>query len=246
MPSVGPDHVDQIPDLAQRLDAVWQPRYAVLEQWKRTCVPLSDARFPPDAIAIPDDIDGLGRKAAKLVPEDEAAALFTKIVRRTEDIIYARIPAYAVEDVTTCIFPKEVVEKWPRIVYFQLDGNDPHCLRVKDVRGKGKGCVASQAVSRGDLVAKERALFMMPRTCLSPRQFINCATAIMPQNEYKAFYALHNCKSTDPDDVMSIVATNSFYIPGVPGHNVLYAAVFETFSRINHRCVTPRLSPAPR
>ena len=246
MPSADPDYFHQIPDLTQRLDAVWQPRFAVFEQWQRAGVPPSDAQFPPDALAIPDDINGLGRKATKLVPEDEAAALFTKIVRRTEDIIYARIPAYAVEGVTTCIFPKEVVEKWPRIVYFELDENEPRYLRVEDVRSKGKGCVASRAVSRGDLVARERALFMMPRTCLSPRQFINCATAIMPQNEYKAFFALHNCKSTDPDDVMSIVATNSFYIPGVPGHNVLYAAVFETFSRINHRCVILRLSQAPR
>jgi hypothetical protein len=58
----------------------------------------------------------------------------------------------------------------------------------------------------------------------------------MMPNQRAAFFALHNCNSADPDDSLSIISTNSFLIPGVPGHNVLYSAVFETFSRLNHRC----------
>ena len=58
-------------------------------------------------------------------------------------------------------------------------------------------------------------------------------------NQRAAFFALHNCNSADPNDALSIISTNSFLIPGVPGHNVLYSAVFETFSRLNHRCRVP-------
>jgi len=85
-------------------------------------------------------------------------------------------------------------------------------------------------------VARECALLVMPRSSLSPRQFVNAATNIMMPNQRAAFFALHNCNSANPNDALGFISTNSFLIPGVPGHDVLYSAVFETFSRINHRC----------
>ena len=150
----------------------------------------------------------------------------------------SRIPAWGIEGVTTCIFPKIVALRWPSIVYEPISKVETSCLRVKNIREKGKGCVAGRAVPRGEPVARERALLVMPRTCLSPRQFVNAATNTMTPNQRAAFFALHNCNSADPNDALSIISTNSFLIPGVPGHDVLYSAVFETLSRLNHRCRT--------
>ncbi|KAF8470423.1 hypothetical protein DFH94DRAFT_637585 [Russula ochroleuca] len=150
--------------------------------------------------------------------------------------MFSRIPAWGVEGVTTCIFPKVVALRWPSIVFEPIGKAETSCLRVKNIRGKGKGCVAARAVPRGEPVARERALLVMPRTCLSPQQLVGAATDTMMPNQRAAFFGLHNCNSADPKDALSIISTNSVLIPGVPGHNVLYSAVFETFSRLNHSC----------
>ena len=193
--------------------------------------------IPDDDILQSDDGGSSSSSSStELLPETDAATWFAAHVRSTEDIMLSRIPAWGVQGVTTCIIPKLVALRWPSIVYEPIGKAETSCLRVKNVRGKGKGCVAARAVPRGELVARERALLVMPRTCLSPQQFVNGATNKMMPNQRAAFFALHNCGSADPNDALSIISTNSFLIPGVPGHNVLYSAVFETFSRLNHRC----------
>ncbi|KAI9511083.1 hypothetical protein F5148DRAFT_970775, partial [Russula earlei] len=120
--------------------------------------------------------------------------------------------------------------------YSPVDKAETDCLRVADIQGKGKGCLAARSVPRGEPVGRERALLLMPRTCVSPQHFITAATNTMPLNQRRAFFGLCNCRSADTSDALGIISTNSFLIPGMPGHNVLYSAVFETFSRINHSC----------
>ena len=250
MASASPGQNDQNPPLVQRLLDAWQPRFPIFEQRRLADAPppepedSEEIRSDSDILPIPEDIipqsdsGGSGSSSSiELLPETDAATWLTTHVQRTEDIMLSRIPAWGVEGVTTCIFPKVVALRWPSIVYEPIDKAETSCLRVKNIRGKGKGCVAARAVPRGELVARERALLVMPRTCLSPQQFVGDATDKMTPNQRAAFSALHNCNSANPNDALSIISTNSFLIPGVPGHNVLYSAVFETFSRLNHRYV---------
>jgi hypothetical protein len=57
-----------------------------------------------------------------------------------EDIMLSRIPAWGVEGVTTCIFHKLVALGWPSIMCGPIGNAETTCLRVKNIRGKGKGC----------------------------------------------------------------------------------------------------------
>ena len=240
MASASPDQGNQKTPLIQRLLEAWQAKFPDFEQRRLADAPPSEPEIPsdPDFLSIPEDIivKNDNESSVELVPEAEAATWLTTHVRSTEDIMLSRIPAWGVEGVTTCIFPKIVALRWPSVVYEPIDRAETSYLRVKNIREKGKGCVATRAVPRGGPVARERALLVMPRTCLSPRQFVNTATNTMMPNQRAAFFALHNCNSADPNDALGIISTNSFLIPGVPGQDVLYSAVFETFSRINHRC----------
>ena len=238
MPSASPDQSNQNPTLAQRLLAVGEPRFPVFEQQRRAGVPPSpsNTELPPGTLAIPEETP-----AIELLPESVAATWLTTNVRSAEDILFARIPAWGVQGVTTCIFPKVVAQSWPQTPYGPIDKAESSCLRVKDIRGKGKGCVAARGVPRGELVARERALLVMPRTCVAPQHFVGAATNTMTPNQRAAFFALHDCKSSGDkgNNALGIICSNSFLIPGVPGHDVLYSGVFETFSRLNHRCGSP-------
>lgn len=240
MASTSPDQNSQNPPLVQRLLEAWQPRFPGATPPERETRSSSDILpIPEDDIVVQSDGGGGGSSSIELLSETDAATWLTTHVRSTEDIMFSRIPAWGVEGVTTCIFPKVVALRWPSTVFEAIGKAETSCLRIKNVRGKGQGCMAARAVPRGELVARERALLVMPRTCLSPQQLVSAATNTMMPNQRAAFFALHNCNSADPNDALSIISTNSFLIPGVPGHNVLYSAVFETFSRLNHRCRIP-------
>jgi hypothetical protein len=239
MASASPDQGNQNPPLIQRILEAWQSKFPVFEQRRLAgAPPKPEVPSDSDILPVPEEItvQSEDESSIELVPETEAATWLTTHVRSTEDIMLSRIPAWGVEGVTTCIFPKIVALRWPSIIYEPIGKAETSCLRVKNIREKGKGCVATRAVPRGEPVARERALLVMPRTCLSPRQFVNAATNTMMPNQRAAFFALHNCNPAGPNDALSIISTNSFLIPGVPGHDVLYSAVFETLSRLNHRC----------
>ncbi|KAH9173568.1 hypothetical protein EDB89DRAFT_1905260 [Lactarius sanguifluus] len=91
-----------------------------------------------------------------------------------------------------------VKHSWPEIVYKPIDRSEASCLRITDVRGKGKGSVAASAVPRGELVARERALLMMPRTFVIPQHAASTVATAMTPKQRAAFSALYNCKSADP------------------------------------------------
>jgi hypothetical protein len=206
------DH--QLPSIVEKLLAVGWPCFPVFEERRRAGVPPPEMGSAPDNLAIPDDPEDVS--TIELLPEGAAAAWLITNVRKVEDIILSRIPAWAGDGATSCIFPRQVQHSWPQTEHKAIDKSEASCLRVTDVRGKGKGCVAARAVPRGELVARERALLLMPRTFMTPQRAANTVASAMTPKQHAAF--------------------NSFLVPGMPGHNVLYSAVFETFSRINHRC----------
>src|SRR6266849_7424149 len=163
MASPSPDQGTQNLPLIQRLLEAWQPKFPVFEQRERLLAgaPSSEGEIPSDydILPIPEDITSQSddESSIDLVPETEAATWLTTHVRSTEDIMLSRIPAWGVEGVTTCIFPKIVALRWPSIVYEPIDKAETSCLRIKNIREKGKGCVAARAVPRGEPVARERA-----------------------------------------------------------------------------------------
>ncbi len=228
------DQDHQLPTIVEKLLAVGRPCFPVFEERRLAGVPPPEMGEAPDTLTIPGDPEDIS--TIKLLPERAAAAWLITHIRSAEDIVLARIPAWAGNGATSCIFPRQVKHSWPRTEYKPIDESEASCLRVADVRGKGKGCMAACAVPRGELVARERALLLMPRTFVTPKQAANTVASTMTPKQHAAFFALYNCKSADLDDALGIMRTNSFLVPGMPGHNVLYSAVFETFSRINHRC----------
>jgi hypothetical protein len=226
------DH--QLPSIVEKLLAVGWPCFPVFEERRLAGVPPPEMGSSPDNLAIPDDPEDVS--TIELLPEGAAAAWLITHVRKVEDIILSRIPAWAGDRATSCIFPRQVQHSWPQTEHKPIDKSEASCLRVTDVRGKGKGCVAARTVPHGELVARERALLLMPRTFLTPQHAANNVASAMTPKQCAAFFALYNCKSAEPGDALGIIRTNSFLVPRMPGHNVLYSAVFETFSRINHRC----------
>ena len=247
MPSASSDQSHQNSALARKISKIGEPRFDVFDKWKRTGrsqLDTAEEELPPGTLTIPKQIQD--HENIQLKGEGFAAEWMSSNVRRTEDVTLVRIPAWAVEGVTMCIFPNVVVQTWPKTEYIPINRDDASCLRVADIREKGKGCLATRAIPRGELVARERALLLMPRTLTSPRQFVSAATSTMPPNQRDAFFALHNCRSADSGDVIGIISTNSFFVHGMPSHPVLYSAVFEIFSRVNHRYGTSLLSVRPR
>jgi hypothetical protein len=171
------------------------------------------------------------------MPEDGASSAWLAArIRREGDIVLGRIPEWAGDDATSCIFPRQVQDNWPKTEFKPIDSSEASCLRVTDVRGKGKGCVAARTVPRGELVARERALLILPRTFVNVEQAARTLGKSLSPKQRVSLSALNNLKSAEPDDVLGIILTNAFLVPGMPGHNALYTATFETFARINHRC----------
>ncbi len=214
MASASPDPSNQNPPLIQRLLEAWQPKLPVFKKRRLAGAPPSEPEIPSDSgiLPIPEHIiiQSNDEFSTVLLPETDAATWLTAHVRSTEDVMLSRIPAWGIEGVTTCIFPKAVGLSWPSIVYKPIGKAETSNLRVENIRGKGKGCVAVRAVPRGEPVARERALLVMPRTCLYPRQLVNVATDTMTPNQRTTFFALHNCNSADPNDALGIISTNSF------------------------------------
>lgn len=228
------NHDHQLPNLAEKLLAVGMPCFPVFEERRLAGVPPPEMGSAPDNLAMPDDPEDVS--TIGLLPERDAAEWLLTHIRDLGDMIMARVNGWAGDGATSCIFPRQVQHNWPQIEQKPIDEGEASGLRVTDVRGKGKGCVAARAVPRGELVARERALLLMPRTIVTPRQAANAVVGAMTPKQRAAFFGLYNCKSEEPDDVLGLIRTNSFLVPGMPGHNVLYSAVFETFSRLNHRC----------
>jgi hypothetical protein len=232
------DRDHQPPSTVEKLLAEGKPRFDVFEERRRAGVP------PPEiesALAIPDNTGVLSN--IKHLPESFGPggswAWLATHIQRPGDLLPTRIPEWAGADevATSCIFPRQVEESRSK-TYKPIDSSEANCLRVTDVLGKGKGCVAARTLSPGELVARERALLLIPRTTPGLQPVAILWKEFMSTKERASFSALYNCsKSEEPDhDALGIVRTNSFLIPGMPGHNVLYVAVFETFARINHRC----------
>jgi len=147
------------------------------------------------------------------------------------------------ETKTTCITISEARDKLlSRGPYPAIDSSEGCRIRVVDVPGKGKGCVATGAVPRGGLIIRERPLVIAPTVMAFPRNFDRTLIRAMPPNERAALLALNNCYE---DKIIGILRTNNWGIGALPGHDAPYGGTGAIISRINHRYV-PTFSCPPR
>ena len=144
MPSASSDQSHQNSALARKISKIGEPRFDVFDKWKRTGrsqLDTAEEELPPGTLTIPKQIQD--HENIQLKGEGFAAEWMSSNVR--EDVTLVRIPAWAVEGVTTCIFPNVVVQTWPKTEYIPINRDDASCLRVADIREKGKGCLATRA-----------------------------------------------------------------------------------------------------
>ncbi|KAF8259853.1 hypothetical protein EI94DRAFT_1812609 [Lactarius quietus] len=88
--------------LADKLHAAGKPCFSAFEERRLAGVPPPDMGSSSDSLAIPGDLEDL--TTTKLLPEDGAsAAWLVANIRRGEDVVMARIPAWAGDCATSCM-----------------------------------------------------------------------------------------------------------------------------------------------
>ncbi|KAL8278075.1 hypothetical protein RQP46_009535 [Phenoliferia psychrophenolica] len=108
--------------------------------------------------------------------------------------------------------------------------------------GKGIGCLAARALSRGDLLIAERPLCIWPQG-LTPQQAEELFAA-MSDKQKEVFMQLAKTegKSAGMSEVLARRATNGFSIK-LPGSGKTVGMIFPRIARLNHSCL-PNCSQA--
>ncbi|KXN88140.1 SET domain-containing protein 5, partial [Leucoagaricus sp. SymC.cos] len=109
---------------------------------------------------------------------------------------------------------------------------------VADLPGKGKGLLASRDIKQGELLLREKPLFVVPRQISSsPTALIAGLLAQLGQDEQDTFYNLsyvHFPKHLDPDMHQDQVALAIFQTNAVAAGDGV--GIFPKMARINHGC----------
>ena len=104
---------------------------------------------------------------------------------------------------------------------------------LRDVPGKGKGLVASRAISPGTLIISEASLFTTESLCdpanieRDPGKIVKS----LPKEGQRAFLSLHN-NNPSPEPFSNIVRSNGSLL----GPNSDVGGIFPLNARINHSC----------
>ncbi|CUA76003.1 hypothetical protein RSOLAG22IIIB_02009 [Rhizoctonia solani] len=104
---------------------------------------------------------------------------------------------------------------------------------VVDIPGRGKGIIASRDIKQGELIIKEKPLFIVPtRPGMNPSELIRSTVAALPPNDQSAFFALSYAKPnvSAPDIPFEIFQTNAISA-GQRG-----TGLFPRTARLNHGC----------
>ncbi|KAK0244024.1 hypothetical protein EDD85DRAFT_806503 [Armillaria nabsnona] len=122
-------------------------------------------------------------------------------------------------------------------VYFNQRKNNP-LFEVVDLPGRGKGVVAARDIQRGELVIREKPLFIVPySTSDSPTSLISHHVQSLNDIDYHAFFNLSYVnfpKNMDPEAHRDEVALAIFQTNAVAaGEGV---GIFPRMARLNHGC----------
>ncbi|KAF9534517.1 hypothetical protein CPB83DRAFT_873273 [Crepidotus variabilis] len=115
---------------------------------------------------------------------------------------------------------------------------EPPVFKVVDIPGKGKGILAERDIKQGELVLKEKPLFVVPRDITSsPAALIYNKLQLMTAEQRRAYLDLsyvNFSEDLDPVKNPSEVALAIFQTNAVSaGENV---GIFPRMARLNHGC----------
>ncbi|KAK0464306.1 uncharacterized protein EV420DRAFT_1036375 [Desarmillaria tabescens] len=121
-------------------------------------------------------------------------------------------------------------------VYFNQRNSPP--FEVVDLPGKGKGVVATRDIQRGELVIREKPLFIVPySTSDSPAALISHHVKSLKDLGYHAFFNLSYVnfpKDMDPEAHRDEVALAIFETNAVAAGEGI--GIFPRMARLNHGC----------
>ncbi|KAF8630857.1 hypothetical protein AX17_005216 [Amanita inopinata Kibby_2008] len=116
--------------------------------------------------------------------------------------------------------------------------SDENIFKVVDLPGKGKGLVATRDIQQGELIIRERPLFVVPpQTSTSPSQLIWSLVQNLSQEQREAFLNLsfvHLPKGVDPQKQPKEVALAIFQTNAVSAGDGV--GIFPGMARLNHGC----------
>ncbi|KAK7688229.1 hypothetical protein QCA50_008599 [Cerrena zonata] len=151
------------------------------------------------------------------------------------------------EPLTDCLLRagmKETILSIPGFPY-PYTNPSPQRYKIKPIRGKGIGMVATVDIDVGDLILVERPLVLMAITtyAVPPESYLQQPARLqeilierLQRQEYEEFFALHNCKGNTRPHIQGIFDTNSIGIGRLPGFDGQCGAVCKDISRVNHSC----------
>ncbi|KAF9454826.1 SET domain-containing protein [Macrolepiota fuliginosa MF-IS2] len=119
-----------------------------------------------------------------------------------------------------------------------LLGVDTSPFFVADLPGRGKGLIASRDIEQGELLLREKPLFVVPRqVSSSPSALISGLLMKLNEDEQAAFYNLSYVnfpKHLDPDEHRDEVSLAIFQTNAVAAGDGV--GIFPKMARINHGC----------
>ncbi|KAF5362840.1 hypothetical protein D9758_007114 [Tetrapyrgos nigripes] len=115
---------------------------------------------------------------------------------------------------------------------------DASIFTVQDLRGKGKGMIAIRDIKQGELIIRERPLFVVPpQISVSPTTLIAQNLQRLSPAGYESFFNLsyvHLPENVDPDVDINEVALAIFQTNAVSAGNDV--GIFPRMARLNHGC----------
>ncbi|KIK59257.1 hypothetical protein GYMLUDRAFT_44626 [Collybiopsis luxurians FD-317 M1] len=127
----------------------------------------------------------------------------------------------------------------------ELEARDASIFRVQELPGKGMGVVAVRDIQRGELIIRERPLFVLPsQVTTSPTDLISQQLSLLSTEDQHRFFnlsyvdihlAVHpHLDEDDPENILekalAIFQTNS--VTAGDGK----AGIFPRMARLNHAC----------
>jgi hypothetical protein len=118
------------------------------------------------------------------------------------------------------------------LYYRNYDSHAKSSFELASLPGKGKGLIATRNISRGELILRNKALFVLPSSIQSsPQALISSQLASLTPAERAQFYGLSFLPVQKDEDIpLSIFQTNA--VAAAPGT----IGLFPTFARLNHAC----------
>ena len=116
----------------------------------------------------------------------------------------------------------------------------PPVYKIVHVPGFGLSMIATADIARGQVIARERPLLVMPQCMIAVDREVTdfqeeLVNSMLPENR-AAVYALQNVKGPEwPSHLKGIIDTNALGIHGLPGYPAMYFSLARDISRVNHR-----------